>query len=425
MRSQTNTDRLRNATRDIHSRLESTEYAAAVMNGTIGIEPYVGYLRVLAVLHGTLESALVGVFHPVTKNVWKDELRRSRELAQDLDYFRMRLIPDAPAAIRTALDTAAELRRLSVDNPVALVGAIYVLYGSSKGAAVIRSRLNSNCGVNSSRGASYFTRHGGEGTREWQETSHRIDSSEIDESGIEAAIETAKLVLQCVHDAFLASHPVDHSALRYTATTLNPDSGDHPVPQDPAVLRVVLHTTDRVLTDYPYILYRYGDRGRRFTDADGGWLVTLPELGEASMAGQLNWLRTVLSSRGVPHILVARHLQLLADELSSTAYDRAYLPLLSGAAERIYRSVDERVPPELRMQQQSVLYRSLGPGSGDPRGDMRCRETAELIASAVVDRDLGVEDAVDAVVGCLADRNRSSDTWVDSVLDTVRVFQTS
>lgn len=419
------TDRLRDATREIHSRLESTEYAVALQSGTMAIESYVGYLRVLTVLHGTLEPILDNTEHPALKSVWNNALRRTAFLTHDLDYFRTRLVPDLPAAIGAAQKTAADIRRLSLDDPAALIGAVFTLYGSSMGAQVLRSSIDSGLDVGDGSGGSYFARHGGEGHREWHATVHRIDSSRISESQIKSAAETAILVFQCIHDAFLALHPLNQTALRFTATTFNPESGNHPVPQEPDRLRAVLRATDRALAEYPYIRYRYGDRGQRFTDADGAWLATLPELDEDSMSRQLDWLRTVLSSRGIPHVIVARHLQLLAEELSCTSFDRAGLPLLERTAERIYRRIDQRIPLHVRRQQHSALFQSLGRGSGDPQSDIMCRETVELIASAVVDRDLGVENAVDSLTSFLADPRRFSTAWVESVLDTVQLFQVS
>lgn len=423
MGSQTITDSLREATRAIHQRLESTEYSVAMMNGAIAIESYVGYLRVLTVLHGALESALDCVSHPVLGSLWTDELRRTAVLWQDLDFFRVQLIPDTPAAIETALRTADKIRLLAVNNPVALVGVMYTLYGSSQGANVLRRSLNSNLGLSASHGARYFNRHGEEGIQDWQELAHRIDSSAIDDSEIGAITETAQQVFQCIYDAFVVLHPLDRSALYYAARTLNLESGDFSVPQDPEILRAVLRSTDRVLTDYPYILYRYGDRGRRFTDADGGWLATLPEVDEVIMSDQLDWLRNVLSSRGIPHVIVARHLWLLAEELRGTSYNQEYVLILSGTADSLYGRIDTQIPPEIREQQLSVLCESLGRSSGYSQNNTLCRETIELIASAVVDYECGVKKAVESLVGYLTDENRFGSAWTRAIPKIVETFQ--
>lgn len=417
------TEKLRQATRESHDRLEATGYAQALTNGTIATESYVGYLRVLGILHGTLEPLLENADNPVLKGIWRESLRRVGPLAQDLNYFRMNLIPDAPDAIDAAQKTAAEIRRLSIEEPVALVGVVYTLYGSSMGAKELHSTLCTSLGIRDSRGASYITYHGGEGVQQWRDTARRIDSSAIDESGIKSAAESADLVFQCVGDAFLALHPLDPATMRFTASTLNPDSGNYPVPQDRDVLRAVLRTTDRVLNEYPYVLYRFGERGRRFTDADGAWLATLPGLGEFSMTKQLNWIRTVLSSRGVPHVLVARHLHFLAEELSATSFDESGLSLLSRAAERIYRSIDEKISPALRSQREAELARLLSPEPGKPGSCFMCREAIDLLASAVADADSGVENALESLTSYLLDERRFSRVWIDSVTQTIRLFQ--
>ena len=49
---------------------------------------------------------------------------------------------------------------------------------------------------------------------------------------------------------------------------------------DPRALLAAERAGRRCLRDYPYLSLRYGERGRRFTDSDGGWLAAaLPEDG--------------------------------------------------------------------------------------------------------------------------------------------------
>ena len=60
---------------------------------------------------------------------------------------------------------------------------------------------------------------------------------------------------------------------------------------------------------YPYLEYRYGERGRRFTDSDSCWLVTLTRAPrQVAVTKALEWLRTVLASRGIPTVILEFHL---------------------------------------------------------------------------------------------------------------------
>ena len=266
------TESLRTATRALHSRIEATPFANAMLSKSIQVDAYVGYLRVMAVIHAALEGQLDTCDHPLVSRVWSEELRRLPELMEDNDTFRWKLVPESPGAVQAALRAASHILLVSKANPVALLGCLYVLGGSSKGAAILAPPVGQTLGLSPGQGLSYLSRHGVQGPAQWGRAAAVLDATVTSSEHVKAMIETALVIFQCLLEAFEALWPLDRASLVYVATALNPEAGNHPVPQDTQVLLAVLRASERCLAEFPYFMCRYGQRGRRFADTDGAWL---------------------------------------------------------------------------------------------------------------------------------------------------------
>ena len=81
------------------------------------------------------------------------------------------------------------------------------------------------------------------------------------------------------------------------------------MPQNPLEIDLALRAAKVAWEKYSYLEYRYGERGRRFTDSDSCWLFTLTRAPrEVVVTKALEWLRTVLASRGIPAVILEFHL---------------------------------------------------------------------------------------------------------------------
>ena len=415
---------LRAATRGIHEHLEKSPFARAVLDGSLGEEAYVGYLRILAVLHATLERCLNRCDHPSVVRVWDAELQRLPDLLEDADHYRPRLVPDMPRAMAAAMEAASHVLLVSRDAPLGLLGCLYVLAGSSRGAVILEPRIGAALGVTPGRGLSYLSRHATDGPAAWERAAARLDDLGASSEEVGVMIGSALAIFQHLKDAFTPLWPWDASASRYTVAGLNPESGNHPVPQAREVLEAVLRASDRILADHPYFISRYGTRGRRFTDADGAWLATLPEQGRKFMGGQVAWLGTVLAARGMPRMLLGRHLMVLAGELprSQPGLDEASgaqrIAMLYQAGSDLSQKMDRLFPPSMLRRHAADMARRLG-----RLDDQACVEAVDLLAGAVTDELAGAPEGVGPVLGWLTDTNRFSQAWVDAVhhrLDLLR-----
>ena len=407
------TETLRAATRDLHSRIEKTPFAKSLLDKTIHLDAYVGYIRVMAVIHAALESRLDACDHPLVPQVWSEDLRRLPELLEDNDAFRWKLVPEAPRAVQAALRAASHILLISKNDPVALLGRLYVLGGSTKGAVILAPQAFEALGLTPGHGLSYLSRHSGQGPAEWERIAAVLDNSVTDSEQIKAMGATALVIFQCLMEAFEALWPLERAAMQYVVTALNPEAGNHPVPQDKRDLIAVLRASERCLAEFPYFMYRYGKRGRRFADADGAWLATLPELGAEGMHAQVDWLGQLLSARGMPRLLLARHMEFLAEELGVARTDQPERSLmLEAAAKQIRSKMNTRLTREFLQKNVKSLHLTC-----ERFGDFACDEAIILLASAAVDEADGLDRSTESLLSWLADPARFPKPWVEAIHD--------
>ncbi len=199
-----------------------------------------------------------------------------------------------------------------------------------------------------------------------------------------------------------ALYPFDSDALVHRATTLNAEAGSHPVPQDPRELDAVRAAGERTLQDFPYFVWRYGERGRRFTDSDGGWLLTLVKYPQERIDHQVAWLGGVLATRGMPRVLLQRHLERLYEALRLRMPEpqAPYGKLLS-AADKI-AAAQRRIIGDAEVEQLSTDFeRAI-----TAEWHRRLPGTAQIVIGAVVDEAAGLAGTLDSVMSSTVHRHR-------------------
>jgi hypothetical protein len=203
---------------------------------------------------------------------------------------------------------------------------------------------------------------------------------------------------------------------KYHVAVINFEAGDHAMPQNPLEIDLALRAAQVAWEKYPYLAHRYGERGRRFTDSDSCWLVTLTRAPrQVAVTKALEWLRTVLSSRGIPTVILEFHL------------------------EAIQRAIRVEFPEQLDMQIQFDQFlsnrkterrRLFGAESRPGLIDMfdqrfractgfKVESAAELITSAWVDKHSGISGSLSALRNWFTDVERFSTDWIASVYEVL------
>ncbi|HEY2028174.1 MAG TPA: biliverdin-producing heme oxygenase [Myxococcales bacterium] len=395
--------RIRSETAALHEELERLPYARAVMDASIPVALYASFLRAVAIVHDELDKALL--MHPELRSVASARSAHRRELLEQ-DLAALQLSPLATdAAGLQALVLGQELRLLALRDPLTLLGHAYVLEGSQLGSAGQHQALQKRADL---QGALRYL--GSTDTADFKAFASRLTSALDSEEKTDAAVRGAVAHFEGFRKILEALDPVRAPAQRLSAQ-INSDAGNHPMPEALREVRAALLAGERSWAESPYYFARYGERGRRFTRSDSGWLVTIGREDFAVAQRQVGWLSRVLSARGMPSILLERHLQLLRDELLKALPDNAY-PSLEAAAAQLGQERLSFVPAFDELVEQAAARLSGGPLSP--------RECATLLVGAAADEKRGIAEAAPSLTAWLCDSSRASSAFITEADATLR-----
>jgi hypothetical protein len=200
------------------------------------------------------------------------------------------------------------------------------------------------------------------------------------------------------------------------ASTINPSAGSHVISSDPREIEAARRASERSRSELPYLQERYGERGQRFCDSDGSWLALVCRGERPYVERQVLWLGNILSSRGMPRWLLARHLQVLHLELvhacpeNAARYDH-----LHAAAEMLLHRQEQYLSGAVVQE----LADSFG-NEADPAWVARIPEMGRILVAAVADEADGIRNAVTSVTSWAADPSHFPREWCRAVQGTVR-----
>ncbi|HTU64441.1 MAG TPA: hypothetical protein VMF52_00710 [Steroidobacteraceae bacterium] len=191
---------------------------------------------------------------------------------------------------------------------------------------------------------------------------------------------------------------------------VNPDAGTHAIANDPAELAASAAATMRSWHEFPYYPRRYGERGWRFSLSDGGWLTTLCDSPAAGAREQVAWLGRLLAARGMPHLLLERHLGFLHEAL---------LERLQGQAKRYARLPEcaaflrERRVAILAESRFESLARDFESATLGASGGIA--NFGAVLVAAVIDDRAGIPGVVESVTTWATDVTRFDERWCAAV----------
>ena len=191
---------------------------------------------------------------------------------------------------------------------------------------------------------------------------------------------------------------------------LNPEAGDHPATDDPTELAAAMRASIRSFERFPYYHWRYGERGRRFGGSDGAWLLWLCGRPSEFAKNQIRWLGGVLSSRGMPTLLLEEHLRILHEELERASEYR----LLKSCADDLHAR-RRRIVSDRSLERLSARFLDTAP---EPWRS-RVPEMGRLLAAAVADERNGIERAVISIEEWACDSERFPKGWIEAVRTTI------
>lgn len=409
-------ERLKEETRNCHARLESLPYFSTLMKRKLPLECYVGQLRALSILHGVMENELSTCKEGKVAAVWSEELKKLPLLEKDLAFFKPRIITDPASVIEIAISMTGKIRLRGIERPLTLLGYLYVFEGSTLGNAMHRPDISETYHLHSLDGCGYYASYKDQLKERWKRFSEKMNGALSDPAEHDAIIDAAHEAFEGLEGLYSALYPLKKEARQYHVTRINPEAGNHPIPADEREIRAALNASDRSWAEFPYYNRRYGERGKRFSDSDTCWLVTLITLDGAALHQQIGWIARVLATRGMPAIMLEKTLRFLYEELVKSVPDNkpSYQKLLD-AAEVLFMERTHRISEK----DFEILARAFDAAVGSELAQ-QYKDTGKLLVSSVADEKLGREGAVPAIQEWMTDNNRFSEKWIVAVKDIIR-----
>jgi heme oxygenase len=183
--------RLKTETRELHTHAESRALQQGIATGEVDRASFSAYLGQLYHVHRALESALEESrsAHPAITAVATDDRMRMPDLDRDLAFHGLDggkiEVGEAATRFRSRIEETA------ASNPTALLGALYVLEGSTNGGRFLARSLRKSWGLDGD-GLDYFDPYGDEQPQRWAAFKHDMDQASFEPTEEQAIIEMAK-----------------------------------------------------------------------------------------------------------------------------------------------------------------------------------------------------------------------------------------
>jgi len=189
--------RLKAETRDLHSHAESRVLQQKIAKGAVDRESFSAYLGQLYHVHRALESALAesADSDPAIGAIATADRMRVPDLERDLAFYEMDR--GRFEAGEAASRFAAQIEETKESNPVALLGALYVLEGSTNGGRFLARALRQSWGLDGD-GLAYFDPYGEEQPQRWAAFKRDMDGASFTADQEETIVEMAKSTFRAI-----------------------------------------------------------------------------------------------------------------------------------------------------------------------------------------------------------------------------------
>lgn len=378
------TERLRDETRAHHARLEALPCFQALASRTLPPERLQTLRQLLELLYGDLDQALAAASPP--------ELAAARADS-----------PPLPAFLTSG--SARGPRQGALQGHI-LIGAIAL--GERMRSAAHREPL-SLFGYHYALRRALFPLPG---ASPWDGFARLLGGVALDTAREEALVRAASETFAQVESLLDALHPPRELPPTHW---LNRDAGGHPITTDVDELRAALRAAEASWEEFPYYAWRFGEHGRHFSWSDSAWLVTLSGHADEEVWRHVSWLGRLLAARGMPRLMLERHLRVLHQELvrARPSHPEGFGVLLR---------VAERMAGERRRHLEDTELRELGAefdARVGPEWSRRLRGTGELLGAAVADESGGLAQAVPSLAAWMCEPSRFPTPWIHAVEETL------
>jgi heme oxygenase len=207
-------------TRDLHEVVEHHPFQQELLKGSLPRERYVAFLGEMHAIHTTLDAALAthGETSKVLRRVLANYSSQKPFLEDDLAFFGQEAASLIERTKLAGMKPAAEgfsqrLMRTLSENPIGLLGFLYVLEGSRNGGRVIARCVRNAYPLSDGRGTAFLDPYGENQRERWQRFKGSLDNLVLSETDRAGVVEGARV-------AFLGMNELSHALTNHRHKTL-------------------------------------------------------------------------------------------------------------------------------------------------------------------------------------------------------------
>lgn len=191
---------LRESTASHHRLAEQHEFQQQFVRGTLPRPLYVQWLGQLLHIHAALEAHLdwLVVRNPQLKSVFDEGRRKVVPLQKDLAFLGS--AEDQPA-LPAARAMVARTEQLATEQPMALLGILYVLEGSTNGSKFIARKVRPAYELPpTGEGSAYLDPYGDMQPARWQEFKAAMDALNLPAAEVKPIVLAAQQTFDSIRE---------------------------------------------------------------------------------------------------------------------------------------------------------------------------------------------------------------------------------
>ena len=139
-------DVLREETRSLHNQTEGNDFQKSLFGGSLPKGQFIEYLGQMYLIHKALEDALSELRknNPIVASIIADHQYQQTFLKNDLAVAQVQV--DKLKSVPATQNLVHHIENLKSEQPMALLGCEYVLFGSKHGAKLLSKPASANMG---------------------------------------------------------------------------------------------------------------------------------------------------------------------------------------------------------------------------------------------------------------------------------------
>jgi heme oxygenase len=182
---------LKTSTRALHDSAEGSQFQSHLTSGKVTLQEYSTYLGQLFLVHSRLEAELKRAFEKDARlqQIINDEQMQEGHLLADLNHFKVQ--PKELEPLNATERFLLIISKTASQQPLALLGMHYVLFGSKHGGKFIAKNLSEAHKLNGV-GTKYFDPYGDEFMPYWRSFVDKMNELQPTEKELEEIVQAAK-----------------------------------------------------------------------------------------------------------------------------------------------------------------------------------------------------------------------------------------